>query len=412
MSSLDPAAVVDAPSPLLPVPPDQPNFGQRLRRSIVDHNPFFLLSALCMLAGSLAVTNSLSWSPVRLERVLLLAVTINVYELLLVGLGVTLLRRPLARRDGSILLIVEAFFLVDVAFLNAELFAINPQVGLIANVLLFTLAVAKIAFIARAIGVEMADPRLLLAVLQIFAIYAMPGVLKFYATANGGTLPALAMLIVWWSIFAIGVGAHSLLTHVPNRLAPGAVGRWFVPLLTILGGVSLLAHAGTSQWIYDLRYWGADLAPMLALAAFILCSRKATRTPGVLCAIAATFASASYGPHLRMSLLGNPLTPVHITCAVVYAVLAWTLARRAFPALIGAGAAVILATLFGPPIATMRQGLAWIVGRADQAIEIVRPKTLAHWGVVSITMSFALLALGAMLSLRRDQSPPLAERAP
>ena len=364
-----------------------------------------------MLGGCLAVTNSLSWNPVRLERVLMLALTINVYEFLLVGLGLMLLKRPRSQRDGSILLALEAFFVVDVAFLNAELFAIDRWVGLLANVLLFALAVVKLGMIGRAIGLPLSDRRLVLAAGQILAIYALPGVLKFYATYNGGTLPALAMLMVWWTLFAIGAAGYSLWMQERSRdNAVPAIAAWFVPLLTVASGVSLLAHAATSQWIYDLRFWGADLAPMLVLAAFILCSRASTRSAGLLCAVASLFATTSYGPALRMTAFGFQATPVHVTWTILYLVLAWTLARHLFARLVAIGAAAGLIVAFGPSVATVRQWLSALVGRADDAVEVVRPKTMTHYGLISIGLSFALLALGVLFSLRKDPNPPVSER--
>ena len=62
-----------------------------------------------------------------------------------------------------------------------------------------------------------------------------------------------------------------------------------------------------------------------------------------------------------------------------------------------------LAALFGPSLVKIRQYLAWLVGRADNAIEFARPKSQAHWGVVSIATSFALLAIGALVSLKKRE---------
>src|SRR5437762_3078566 len=89
-------------------------------RLLATHNPFYLLSAACMLAGCLALTNSLSWSPIGARRLLTLIVTLNVYEAALIWLALFLVTRRDLIRDGRMLLVLEAFFLVDTAFLNAE----------------------------------------------------------------------------------------------------------------------------------------------------------------------------------------------------------------------------------------------------------------------------------------------------
>src|SRR4051812_29164580 len=92
-----------------------------LYRVLVEYNPFYLISAMCMLFGLFALNNSLDWSPLPRHKLLTLIVTLNVYEGLLVALAVFLLRRGVLR-DAMWLLLLEAFFLADVGFLNMEIF--------------------------------------------------------------------------------------------------------------------------------------------------------------------------------------------------------------------------------------------------------------------------------------------------
>src|SRR5689334_1313949 len=97
-----------------------PTLRAALFRFLFRTNPFYLLSAACMLGGCLALTNSLSWTSIPLPRLLALIVTLNVYEGMLLGLGLYLLARRGIVRDGLMLLFLEALFLVDAAFLNVE----------------------------------------------------------------------------------------------------------------------------------------------------------------------------------------------------------------------------------------------------------------------------------------------------
>src|SRR5205085_11279716 len=46
----------------------------RLFRAIADHNPFYLLSAACMLAGCLALSNTTTWTPIATSRLVKLIV--------------------------------------------------------------------------------------------------------------------------------------------------------------------------------------------------------------------------------------------------------------------------------------------------------------------------------------------------
>src|ERR1043166_3320074 len=127
-------------------------------RMLVDYNPFYLLSAACMVFGLLAMNHSLNWSPIGLRRLVTLIVTLNIYEFALLGLAGFLLPRGI-RRDGLLLLIIEAFFLADVGFLNMEIFTTSAHAGLFVNVLLLIVAAIKVAIAFRAVGVPLNDAR-------------------------------------------------------------------------------------------------------------------------------------------------------------------------------------------------------------------------------------------------------------
>src|SRR4051812_17455425 len=74
-----------------------------LWRYVTDRNPFYLLSAICMLFACVALTNSSSWTSIKLNRLLILIGTLNFYEALLVGLALYLTVKRGLRRDGNIL---------------------------------------------------------------------------------------------------------------------------------------------------------------------------------------------------------------------------------------------------------------------------------------------------------------------
>lgn len=385
-----------APEPAAPVqePTNRPNW---VRRFIVDYNPFFLLSAMSMLAGSLALTNSTSWSPVRLERILALTAAINLYELLLVALGLFLIVKRNVRRDGSILLILEAFFLVDVAFLNAELFTISPWVGLAANVAVFLLALLKLSAIFTVLRIPVSSPLVAVIGIELLALFALPGLLKLEATLSGGRLTPLTMYVAWWAIFGIGVlTIGSLRVHT----AQGKL-NWFAPLVALMACVSLIAHAGTGQWVYDTRYWGANLAPMLALAAFWLLPNVYTRPAGFFFAIAAVFAALSHNNSLNLYVFDRAIRPVDVTALAIYLIVSWTLLRGVFLWLLAAGTVAALASVFGPSVATVRHWTQTGLERVVALLDLVRPKSQTHWGVVGVVMSFVFLVIGAVISLRR-----------
>ena len=110
-------------------------------------NPFYLLSACCMLLGCYLVTVALHPSPEHLDRLLLVLGTLNLYEFMLIGLGILLFRTRPALRDWQTLLLVEILFLVDGAYLNAQSVAADPVMGGMVSGLILLFGLAKTALI-------------------------------------------------------------------------------------------------------------------------------------------------------------------------------------------------------------------------------------------------------------------------
>src|SRR4051812_4818672 len=236
-------------------------------RAFSDRNPFYLLSAVCMLFGCIALTNSTSWTSVKLNCLLILTATLNFYEFLLIGLALFLIVKRGLRRDGTILLILEAFFLVDVTFLNSEIFSTNLRIGSIVNMILFALTVIKVAAIFRGLGISLTGGAFATAMIELFMLFALPGVFKRLAVNNNGSLQPLAIYGSWWIIGLLPMIATLLMRQRHFFRAPqrGAFrrSRHIVGMLVILPVVSLLAHACTSNWIYNVRWYPANVSPLM-----------------------------------------------------------------------------------------------------------------------------------------------------
>src|SRR5688572_24199422 len=168
-------------------------------RFLVRHNPFYLLSAMCMLAGCLSLTNSLSWTSIGLDRLLALIITLNFYEALLLALGLYLLARRAIVRDGLVLLFLEALFLVDAAFLNVEVFAVKLDVGIVTNALVFVLAVGKLCLVFWGLGLR-PDRTFFFVLLQLVVLFLMPGVFAVVSRGGEGWLPPALVYAAWWVV--------------------------------------------------------------------------------------------------------------------------------------------------------------------------------------------------------------------
>src|SRR5688572_8984354 len=180
MTTDNPGAGFPAPTDLLAdhaptidvdASPPRPN---PIVRLFIDYNPFYFLSACCMLLGIFVLNDSLDWSPLPQDNLLILIATLNVYEVALIGLGLLLLRKgPI--RDGVFLLLLEAFFLADAGFLNMEIFTADVHMGLVVNATLLVLAAVKLGVIFRVLNLPIIGGLFAFIMMEMFLLLAIPG---------------------------------------------------------------------------------------------------------------------------------------------------------------------------------------------------------------------------------------------
>jgi multidrug transporter EmrE-like cation transporter len=389
-------------------------------RFLFRHNPFYLLSAMCMLAGCLCLTNSLSWTSIGLGRLLALVFALNFYEALLLGLGLFLLARRGVIRDGLVLLFLEALFLVDAAFLNVEVFAVDLHVGLLTNLAVYALALAKLFVLFRALGLRL-DRTFAFVVAQVTALFCLPGAFAVLSRGGDGSLPPQVAYAAWWALGA--VAAASVLMVRPraeeDRYVMSAshhrVGSILRRTFVLLPFLSLLVHLVTLHWVYNAHVYAAFVSPLLLGLAVGL----APATPSAfakradvallraLLPLTAVIFSADAPSVLVLTPFepfGRDVTPLFMATWGAYGVYVYLYLARFAPLLLPAGAAVAALYLFGPAPAQVaagtKKGANWGYGRILRLV----PSTTAGWGVVGVCAAFAFLAIGAMISLRKPPS--------
>jgi hypothetical protein len=390
------------------MPPRIPR--RTLLQYIIDHNPFYLLSAICMLAGCIALTNSTSWTSIRFPRLLALIFTLNVYELLMIGWAVFLIRKRRLMRDGVILLILEAFFLVDVTFLNSEIFSANFRIGVIINVMIFALGIAKVLAIFRALGMQISYGAFPLVLIELAMLFAMPGVFKHVSTSRGGALPAAAIYGSWWMIGLIPVLATILLRESRKRLvsaqpvfdrAPRLVG-----LLMILPAISLMAHVSTSNWIYNVRWYSANVSPLLLGLALAIgaydwhVSSLAIRMRAQLALpVLAMLLSMTCPSALTMKIDGVALTTLRWTAVatiLVYLEGFWLYRHLYFA---WGAVTLLLAAASGADVASIQATASSFAQCIARTARRLAPRSSTDWGIIAIGASFVLLGIGALVSM-------------
>lgn len=392
-------------------------------RFLFRTNPFYLLSAMCMLGGCLALTNSLSWTSIPIERLLALIVTLNVYEGLLLALGLYLLARRGIVRDGLMLLFLEALFLVDAAFLNVELFAIDLHVGLVVNLIVFVLAVAKLAIVFRAMKLPL-DGTFGLILLQLVVLFATPGIFAFATRGGDGALAPGLAYVAWMTLALVAALAALLLrgSRLNELLGEPSEGHEWVAAVVRrsfawLPFVSLLAHLIMMHWVYDARLHAAYVAPLLMAGAVVLGVAtpnpllKANDIAVLKLVLPALGVALSFDAPaaLRFAPLGEGarvvVTPLVVSLCLAYVVYVSLYLDRYALRLTGVAVAAGLAYAFGPtPAQVATAGQQWAAYIIEAVAAVVRrlvPKTTTGWGVLAVAAAFGFLGLGAAISLRK-----------
>ena len=151
-----------------------------------------------------------------MSQLLTMILTLNIYEAMLIGLAVFLLRRGI-KRDAMILLIIEAFFLADVGFLNMEVFARSPWIGLVVNTFVLAAAVIKVAMVFRAAGIPLVDGKFAFVVIQLGVFLAKVLIVCSFQILVRWTLPRFRydqlLRFAWKFMFPLAI-ANLVVTAV------------------------------------------------------------------------------------------------------------------------------------------------------------------------------------------------------
>ncbi len=393
-----------------------PLFGHPVFRFIVDHNPFFMLSAVCMLVACRLLLAAIAPDPGQghVWKILMLVGTLNVYEFLLIGLAVFLVSRPACYRDVKILLILEALFLVDVTFLNSELYSAAWSVGLVVNSCLLVLAAVKLWMVRK---VARLDDGMTLGfvLLSVAVLLAVPGVLAYWEKARDGSVTATTLYGFWWLAGALpAIGA--MLLPKRREVIDGpwdvAVRRSFVAL----PGVSLVAHLCGASWVYDSGFYAANAAPVLlglALAAPRWLNRYEAHAARVALPVAAVLLSMAPRP-LGMDgawmteATFTPLRLAVLATILVYLWHAWEFRKPWVAAAVGLAGTIF--ALYHVPTKTWQEMARIITLVGDWCLSLL-PRTVVHWGIVTLVTAFGLLGIGLIVSLRR-RTPIVAPIVP
>ncbi|HUO10286.1 MAG TPA: hypothetical protein VM008_18410 [Phycisphaerae bacterium] len=402
--TLDPGPNPSENSPLLPTPLPYPRKPNPLR-FLFPHNPTFLLSALFMFLGCYLINSALDVRTGDTGKLIALLVTINVYEVALLLLGITLLRRASFNRDGTLLLLIQMLFLTDAPFLLAQSAMASAGWLSIFNLLLLAAGVAKAVFALRALNIPLHPRTLGFLLLQLMLIYCAVPLFLSHNTIDG-VIHANPMYLAWWIVGLLPL-AYDLLARIAPLPADSTPQQLFLRrAYIIVPWLFLIAHLAFFQYAYRSPFFLADLSPvLLGLAVATLRTRSLRQSDlitlrVVLPALAICFAlPADDASALTPTLL--TLTPQWLTTGMSLLTAAYCLHINA--AAITAVLFSIIALLrhYGPSPSTVIDQLSSFYTSVYNLLADLVPKSATTWGILSIVAAFALLGLGAIRTLRR-----------
>ena len=374
-------------------------------RLLAQYNPFYLLSAGCMLLGCFMLNDALNWSPLPQDNLLILILTLNVYEAALITLGLVLVKRGLVR-DGVFLFVLEALFLADVGFLNSELFTTDVRLGLVVNGILLWLGAVKLGIVFAGLGLRLRSGTFAFAVVQLAVLTAVPGLFADVASRSRvGELPAFTIYGAWWAVGLVPV-LYAVLVRT-DYLTP--VQLRVVRALLVLPFVSLGAHLCVANWVYGVTFHAANLAPLL-LGMTVLAGRydphvttldARMRIQLAVPLLAIACAMIGSAPELTIFPDALGLTPLRLTLLAASLVFldGWWMHRH--PLFLAAAAVSFAAGSLGPAIRSLAGSASDFGSFLSESLYRLMPTTPAQWGLVSVVAAFVLLGIGAVISLAR-----------
>jgi hypothetical protein len=371
------------------------------------HNPFYLLSALCMLAGCYGLVHVMRVGAGGSGTVLLLMGVLQVYELLLVGLAWFLISSRRAERDGRMLLLLELVFLVDAAYINAEYCARDPKGGVLVSFLVLVLAFIKVGVMLTALGIRFRLKAYVFLLAHFGAIVGIP-LLSSWMSENS-LMSDTFFFFVWWGVGLVPLTQNGMIGELLNRSLPN---NWLFPLernfriaIIVLPFLSMCWHAASMHWVYGFDFHASYLTP-LVLGLGVSLSLVLKGSPELWCRrirwltpwLALPF-SVQHSDALLFSLpLGalenvvfSPLRVGLLAVAVVYFVSFWPYRWRPF--------------LVASFVSSFLAGAGYSVATIADTLRNLSPRTAVEWCIVSIVAAFVFLTMGASVSLSPKSDP-------
>ena len=397
----------------------RPSFRAAIVSFFVHHNPFYLISALCMLSGCYALNSGLAPRTGDLGKLLGLVGILNAYEAMLIALGLYLIRRRGIVRDGRTLLLLEAPFLVDLAFLNAEVGSVSVRLGLLLNSIVLMLALVKTAAVMHALWGQVPRRMFGFIAIELAVLFLLPT--AFTRFEHHGDVTPVQFYGAWWIVGALLIVYELQSRFLGDRQEPveGGVRLFIGRLYIVLPLASLMLHLSLLHWVYRVPFLRGDLSPVLIGFAFVLGrsgrhARSEIRLLRIVLPAAAVVLALEASPNIDLNLIPRiSLTAVTLTCAAAYICYVYSFFFKFATRMLVGAAGVIFVAAFGPSMDQISYSVDWACQRIGDVVDWLGRRTSIEWGLAAMAGAFAFLGLGAGISLRKSPAiEPVIEAPP
>lgn len=384
---------------------------------LIDRNPLFLLSGVCMLGGCFLVSGAIhAYDPAEvgadtvLWMLIALLVVLNIYEFAVIGLGLFLARSQTLIRDTRHLLGLALLLVIDASFVYNETSIFSPWIGGLIAGFAALLALAKAWWIVRSLGILPTKPACAVIALCLSAMYALPVVVRLLAS-DGFLSQPMAMLV--WCGLGVVMAAYAVPLNWFTIDTTGDADREQLQRLITAGLItlplmSLIGHACALLWVYENAFELSMLSPiLLGLAAVILRQQRRLGGPTasakaagivVACAIVPSLMPADDLIVVSSTYTWLAFSPLRGALLVSPSLLAWGwwISGRGVLGGIATVLPVILAALGHTPRAMLVHG-RWLIDTLSDWL----PRTQLQWGALAIAAAFICLVTGGLISWKR-----------
>ncbi|MFZ5952525.1 MAG: hypothetical protein ACOYXC_17625, partial [Candidatus Rifleibacteriota bacterium] len=139
-----------------------------------ENNPLYLLSVFFMLLGLHLVSSDAQASNISIHGLLAFFAVQNIYEIIMVGMALYLLKNKVQPGHGKLLLLFVMLFLGDVTFYQVRISGLSVFYGNLATMIYMTLALIKLIAVIKILRLSIYHWRIFYVVSSFTLIWIGP----------------------------------------------------------------------------------------------------------------------------------------------------------------------------------------------------------------------------------------------